>query len=328
MHFYLSVKNNSRSSLCKLSMLLQVCVMLCLSGDVYPNRGPGCTYPCGICNKAVNLARICCDHCNIWMHRECIPMSEDMYRILADHSSLSWTCLSCGIPNFSSSLFWQSSSSSFFDKNLFSILSDCNAVHDIILSLSNTSLTRSSGKFSRPKAASSPLPKSASKLPKQTASKINTNMRVVITNCNVVLGKKEAFAETVKDSNPHIILVTKSWLKPGINDNECIPDNYRIFRKDREGKMGGSVVIAVRKDLIPTHLEFLDVEAEMIYGFLSRWLTPSQFTSAVFTAHLTKDLILSKNSEIHWEKLDLKKNPTVSIGGDFNVPDVNWEVLC
>lgn len=58
----------------KLSMMIQLCAMLSTSmaGDIHPNPGPRCKYPCGICKKAVKYGQdgICCDHCDTWMHRE------------------------------------------------------------------------------------------------------------------------------------------------------------------------------------------------------------------------------------------------------------------
>lgn len=97
------------------------------------------------------------------------------------------------------------------------------------------------------------------------SSLLERSSGVMITNCNSLFGKKEAFAETVKSSNPHVILVTETWLKPDISNSECIPDNYTAYRKDRLGRTGGGVLIAVRNDIIATHLEYLDVDAELIW---------------------------------------------------------------
>ena len=43
-------------------------------------------------------------------------------------------------------------------------------------------------------------------------------------------------------------------MNPNIDSSECFPANYTVYRKDREGARAGGVFIAVRNDLITTHL--------------------------------------------------------------------------
>ena len=45
-----------------------------------------------------------------------------------------------------------------------------------------------------------------------------------------------------------IIGLTETWLSDGIFDNEILPCNYTLFRKDRPSR-GGSVLITVNSNI-------------------------------------------------------------------------------
>ena len=113
--------------------VLYLCVLVMLqAGDCQPNPGPndaslaGNTsdssepkFPCNICKIACLWGEraVCCDNCDEWYHVECMGMKTECYQVLEQHSSLSWLCCQCGLPNFASSLFTSGSveiSNSFF----------------------------------------------------------------------------------------------------------------------------------------------------------------------------------------------------------------------
>ena len=89
------------------------------SWDIKTNPGPDSTngtshYPCGVCEESVGWEDrgICCDTCNIWYHIDCQGMSTTMYSILNKSSGkgIVWECMKCGMPNFSNTLFDNSTS--------------------------------------------------------------------------------------------------------------------------------------------------------------------------------------------------------------------------
>jgi len=92
--FRLSLRNDVRT--CTLIYLL-----LIQAGDIEINPGP--RYPCGICKKNVNWnsKSIQCDGCDVWYHAACAKIGPETFRNL-EHSSVSWICIHCGLPNVSS----------------------------------------------------------------------------------------------------------------------------------------------------------------------------------------------------------------------------------
>ena len=95
-----------------------------LSHGIEVNPGPRpSNFPCGSCGKAVRNGQnsIQCDGCNSWFHIECEGLVVEMHRILGEHESYSWVCLTCGLPNVSTG-FFDDTLSTLHTPNIFSLL--------------------------------------------------------------------------------------------------------------------------------------------------------------------------------------------------------------
>ena len=79
-----------------------------LAGDVESNPGPVRTVRdnCNICNKSCTRIQraIQCDTCDEWYHAGCLHMNTPVYMAL-ENKDVSWHCVQCGMPQFSSGLF-------------------------------------------------------------------------------------------------------------------------------------------------------------------------------------------------------------------------------
>ncbi|VDI38157.1 Hypothetical predicted protein [Mytilus galloprovincialis] len=155
-----------------------------------------------------------------------------------DASNVSWECINCGMPNFSTALF--NSTYSIETENQFS-------------DLSTSSLVSSPGV---PVATSSPkLNEKNQNIPsKSTSSKFKRPIRVVNINFQSICNKKPELEEIINSAKPDIIIGTETWLNPNIPSHELFPPNlYNVYRKDRthnnKGKSYGGVLIAITKDL-------------------------------------------------------------------------------
>jgi hypothetical protein len=97
------------------------------SGDCHPNPGPVYKFPCGVCQKPckTNQKCIACDTCDTWYHTKCMQMPDPVFE---GCKNVTWICFSCGIPNFSTTLFEthlaDSVATSLATENSYSILSD------------------------------------------------------------------------------------------------------------------------------------------------------------------------------------------------------------
>ena len=91
-----------------------VLTLLLISWKVELNPGPtNIKYPCGKCARAVKFGpSIACNQCNVWYHQECAGMSSTLFECFMNATiEMQWTCIKCGLPNISASLFDSSMSS-------------------------------------------------------------------------------------------------------------------------------------------------------------------------------------------------------------------------
>ena len=148
-------------------------------------------YQCGICTDPVTFEEdsICCDTCNVWIHKRCIGMSTTILKNIAN-TDVSWICPSCNEPNFSSILFNTPSITS--DDNRFSILA--HSMYELDGSQSahspaNASFQSHFSSPGSPSAASSPKQNNL----KQRSTKENANFKVAIVNCQSINNKVAEF---------------------------------------------------------------------------------------------------------------------------------------
>ena len=214
-------------------------LMVTMSNDIELNPGPRIPkYPCGSCSKAVrnNQNSIQCDGCGSWHHIECQGMRSEIHEVMAKHESYSWSCMKCGLPNFSST-FFDSSLSSFASSNTFSTL---DASH------SHTTST-----------------------PRKVAPQKNQSqpkLKILNLNCQSIVNKVQEFWALVETEKPDIVVGTESWLHPGISDSEVFPPGYTSFRMDRKsGQRGGGVFILVHENFICTEQPEFSSDCELLW---------------------------------------------------------------
>ena len=303
-----SLGDEKSHTLLYLSLLLLV-----NASDVELNPGPRTPkYPCQICSRAVTWKQrgVACDDCQQWYHADCMHMSTPAYMSL---NNVSWHCVNCGMPNFATSLF-----ESFIvdTENSFSHLDTSTGDSDISAT-ANNSISSASVSPGPPMSCSSPVSKSQRKK--------TGNVRLITVNFQSAKNKKEEIANLIDSSNPTVIIGTETWLNSSVHNTELFPPSYDVIRKDRSDGWGG-VLLAIKKDFIYDRVE-IDTDAECIF--------------ARFTVDKDKTLIIGSmyrptNNDTQYlealcsctEKLVRKfKNAVVWIGGDLNLPDINWDSM-
>ena len=79
--------------------MLYMCMLLLSCGDIETHPGLSC-YPCAYCKLNVDWSSsgICCDNCNVWLHRRCADLSLSGYNKLSNNSASLW-CHRCNCSN-------------------------------------------------------------------------------------------------------------------------------------------------------------------------------------------------------------------------------------
>lgn len=119
--------------------------------------------------------------------------------------------------------------------------------------------------------------------------------------------------------DPHVIMITETWLHSEIQDAEVVPPNYRLIRKDRSSR-GGGVAIAIKDNLICHVMSEID-NSESIWckiNFYGLWLT----LGTVYRKPGSSPDDLS--NILQFLLTHTTKQSRIIIGGDFNAPNVIW----
>ena len=144
----------------------------------------------------------------------------------------------------------------------------------------------------------------------------------MLINFQSLFNKRAEFSNLMDETGCDVVIGTETWLSPHHKNSELLLNNYDIFRKDRATR-GGGVLIAVKKDLcaveIPSSTDTecifckINIKGKKTIIFGSFYRPPSSdFNYSV-----------SINKEIYsiYNKF---KNATLWLGGDFNLPDIDW----
>ena len=117
-----------------------------------------------------------------------------------------------------------------------------------------------------------------------------------------------------------IIGVTETWLNDSITNNEILPIDFVVYRKDRVSR-GGGVMLAVHSYISsklissPDTLELVVVEIK-------------QIPCTVCTIYVPPNSDLEYMSSLVSFLSTLSTSKNLIVMGDFNSPDINWEMLC
>ncbi|KAK3096098.1 hypothetical protein FSP39_023212 [Pinctada imbricata] len=288
--------------------LLYLSIILILqSSDCELNPGPRpVKWPCQVCNKACKWGQraIACDSCDKWYHVNCIGMASNIYRY---HSVIktdaSWICCSCGLPNFSTSLF----------ESL--VVDTSNTYHSLSSSHDTTCSSEDPGS---PLHASSPIRSKAKhkEPPKQ-------RFRILSLNIQSVRSKMSTFANIVDSSNPDIIVGTETWLRPEIHDAEFTPPGYMVkARRDRHDGYGG--VFIMTNVNLPCEEIQISTTSEVVAISVKRGNKAPLIVAGVYRPPSDK---LDKTEFLCSDLRDLigdYSNSPLWLTGDFNLPDISW----
>ena len=157
---------------------------------------------------------------------------------MANHESYSWSCIKCGLPNFSTTFFY-SSLSSFASSNTFSSL---DASH----SRTTSTPSKTEPKKHRPQK----------------------RLKILNINCQSIVNKVQEFWGLVETEKPDVIVGTESWLHPDIFDCEVFPPGYTPYRADRKSSKrsgGGGGFILVHEKFICTEQPEFRSNCELLW---------------------------------------------------------------
>ena len=345
----------------KLNSSVSILLLILIANDCSTiNPGPP-QNPCGECGKAVrsNQRGIECEECYVWYHKRCLAINSVNFRILEQHPSYVWICCNCGLPSFTSSFFL----SSLELTNRFAILSDSEEYVNEASQIHTFSPLHSTPKranrkkteqhrVSAPTVHHSPIYpahgfSSADSYMSQNSissssrsdhrsehstdfpfAKKDDQIRVCVINFGSLIShdKHLQLCQFIETYKPDVILGCETKLEPSIQSSSIFPDEYTMSQPNRKDRAygGGGVLIAVRGNIIaaerlsPADCEIVWTKIFHDHGtitFGSFYRQPSS------SDEIMDQLSISINNLKELNGLDGRH---VILGGDFNLPDIEW----
>ena len=183
-----------------------------------------------------------------------------------------------------------------------------------------SSLDASCESFGPPEACSSPKAVNTGK--HGNKQKSWNMLNILNVNFRSIKNKKVDLLEMIDGYNPSILIVTETWLNQAIHISEFFPPNYNVHRKDRPDGFSG-VLIGVRSDFICDRID-ISSTTESVYISLALEKGRQLIVGALYRPPSSSvDYIDCMCNEI--EQISTKyKKATMWLGGDLNLPDINW----
>ena len=121
----------------------------------------------------------------------------------------------------------------------------------------------------------------------------------------------------------YLVIATETWLNKGIGDAELEMENYQIYRRDRETGHGGGVLIAVCKSLDSTRVP-AKTNAEILWVRVLLTGQPDLFVGACYRPNVSEQTTIPALT-LMMDDILTKSHKNIFLGGDFNLPGINWE---
>ena len=126
-------------------------------------------------------------------------------------------------------------------------------------------------------------------------------------------------------------MFTETWLHQNIKNNEFLPDHHEAHRRDRPGDPHGGVLLAIKKDLNSQDVNWstdanCDIpDTEMVFAKISNKKIGNILIGCCYRPP-SSDINYANSMSSSIRSL-LNKCPTATawIGGDFNLPDIQWK---
>ena len=93
-----------------------------------------------------------------------------------------------------------------------------------------------------------------------------TNFRTRVVNCNSAKGKQAELAELCHYTDADAIIMCETKIDYSVNASEFLPKNYVCATRKDRSLHGGSVMIAVKCNLVVEEVELVDINCEVTWA--------------------------------------------------------------
>ena len=148
----------------------------------------------------------------------------------------------------------------------------------------------------------------------------NNKLNCFYANARSVVNKMEELELYVHEEKPYVIGITETWGNSKIENSEISFEGFQTFRKERKDRIGGGVLLYIRKDIKAVRREMFEhIEAETIWCeiFIGGEGTLIGVSYRSPTSSVEED-------EILFQMIGNVSDKKLMLMGDFNFGNINW----
>lgn len=154
---------------------------------------------------------------------------------------------------------------------------------------------------------------------------VDTSVNIVAVNCRSLRNKIPEFVALQESCRARIILGTESWLKPEVESAEVFSDMWTVYRKDRLEAAGGGVFIAVDKHIASAEVE-IESTCEVIWTRITGLGDLRLIVGCFYRPPDSAGTVVESFKECLTSVVRRYPNHAIVVGGDFNLPSIDWDV--
>lgn len=136
-------------------------------------------------------------------------------------------------------------------------------------------------------------------------------------NAQSIVNKTDWFELVLLNHDPHVTVITETWLNKNVSDNEFFPESHQVFRRDRPSR-GGGIAVVIKSSICVTTLEQISNHESLILR-LDIW-GRKVLLCAVYRPPSASPDYLNRL----YDYLIKYKGESILLVGDFNLPHVDW----
>ena len=155
--------------------------------------------------------------------------------------------------------------------------------------------------------------------------RMRNNLKCLVINLQGLTNKKTSLAQLNSDIQSDIVIASETWLHNDIKSSELLLDLYDVYRRDRVNKIRGGAMIAIKKNL-ESEMVYTSKTTESIYCKINM---KNRTPIIIGSVYRPPNPNLQKKDEICRELTEIKANNKKAlfwVGGDFNLPDIDWQI--
>nr|VZI52227.1 unnamed protein product [Spirometra erinaceieuropaei] len=158
-----------------------------------------------------------------------------------------------------------------------------------------------------------------------TGNLAGAKLRCLYTNAQSHILKLDELKLCLAELSPDVLAVTETWLSGNISDNEVALPGYQIYRRDREHRQGGGILVYVNEGLaVSDNTRKFACSTEAIWLTIKAAGSPCLDVLTVYRPPRTDQI-----ADTHlFEQLEkFSSRPNIMIMDDFNAPGTNRNTL-